>query len=161
MLVHRKKLWKEIRAVIKEIDAEACRQKISREKRMQGELKYAPRCLNDKFKESFNRRGWKKRVNQFWTANDPKTLRQIYWREPDEQREVIKKKGLVALGSKNEIDFVKDKIAVEVQFGKYAFVAHDLFVKHLHFFATEIIEVGIEILRHRTMSCAARYLPRF
>ena len=32
--------------------------------------------------------------------------------------------------SYNQTDFVKDRVAVEVQFGKYAFVAHDLFVKH-------------------------------
>ena len=35
--------------------------------------------------------------------------------------------------SYNQTDFVKDRVAVEVQFGKYAFVAHDLFVKHLCF----------------------------
>lgn len=41
---------------------------------------------------------------------------------------------------------MKDRIAVEVQFGKYAFVAHDLFVKHLSFYVADIIDVGIEIL---------------
>ena len=35
--------------------------------------------------------------------------------------------------SYNQTDFVKERVAVEVQFGKYAFVAHDLFVKHLSF----------------------------
>ena len=33
--------------------------------------------------------------------------------------------------SYNQTDFVKEKIAVEVQFGKYAFVAYDMFVKHI------------------------------
>ena len=36
--------------------------------------------------------------------------------------------------SYNQTDFVKERVAVEVQFGKYAFVAHDLFVKHLSFY---------------------------
>ena len=35
---------------------------------------------------------------------------------------------------------------MEVQFGKYAFVAHDLFVKHMAFFVSDVIDVGVEIL---------------
>lgn len=35
--------------------------------------------------------------------------------------------------SYNQTDFVKDRIAIEVQFGKYSFVAYDLFVKHMAF----------------------------
>ena len=37
-------------------------------------------------------------------------------------------------------------MAIEVQFGKYPFVAFDLFVKHLAFFVGDAIDVGIEIL---------------
>ena len=37
-------------------------------------------------------------------------------------------------------------MAVEVQFGKYAFVAYDLFVKHLAFYVGDLMDVGIEIL---------------
>lgn len=40
----------------------------------------------------------------------------------------------------------KDRVAVEVQFGKYAFVAFDLFVKHMAFFVGDVIDLGIEIL---------------
>lgn len=32
------------------------------------------------------------------------------------------------------------------QFGKYAFVAFDLFVKHMAFFVGDVIDVGVEIL---------------
>lgn len=35
---------------------------------------------------------------------------------------------------------------VEVQFGKYAFIAHDLFVKHMAFYTTDHMDVGVEIL---------------
>jgi len=45
-----------------------------------------------------------------------------------------------------QTDFVKDRIAVEVQMGKYAFVAYDLFVKHMAFFVGDLIDVGVEIL---------------
>jgi hypothetical protein len=37
-------------------------------------------------------------------------------------------------------------VAVEVQFGKYSFVAYDLFVKHMAFYIGNAIDVGIEIL---------------
>ena len=53
--------------------------------------------------------------------------------------------------SYNQTDFVKEKIAVEVQFGKYAFVAYDLFVKHMLFYSGGVIDLGIEILPTKKM----------
>ncbi|CAD7767248.1 MAG: Restriction endonuclease BglII [Candidatus Argoarchaeum ethanivorans] len=53
--------------------------------------------------------------------------------------------------SYNQTDFVKNKIAVEVQFGKYPFVAYDLFVKHMLFYSGGIINLGIEILPTKLM----------
>lgn len=35
--------------------------------------------------------------------------------------------------------------------GKYSFVAHDLFVKHLSFFVSDVIDVGIEMLPMKEM----------
>ena len=53
--------------------------------------------------------------------------------------------------SYNQTDFVKNRVAIEVQFGKYAFVAYDLFVKHLAFYIGDHIDVGIEILPMKTL----------
>lgn len=53
--------------------------------------------------------------------------------------------------SYNQTDFVKDQIAVEVQFGKYSFVAYDLFVKHMLFYSGGVINLGIEILPTKKM----------
>ncbi len=55
------------------------------------------------------------------------------------------------LFSYNQTDFVKEKIAVEMQFGKYSFVAYDLFVKHMLFYSGGIINLGIEILPTKKM----------
>lgn len=41
---------------------------------------------------------------------------------------------------------MKDRIAAEVQLRKYAFVAYDLFVKHMAFYIGNVIDVGVEIL---------------
>jgi hypothetical protein len=46
---------------------------------------------------------------------------------------------------------VKERVAIEVQFGKYAFVAYDLFVKHLAFYMGDHIDVGIEILPMKSL----------
>lgn len=46
---------------------------------------------------------------------------------------------------------MKERLAVEVQFGKYSFVAYDLFVKHMAFFIGDVIDVGIEILPMREL----------
>jgi hypothetical protein len=40
---------------------------------------------------------------------------------------------------------------VEVQFGKYSFVAYDLFVKHMAFYIGKIIDVGVEILPMKSL----------
>ena len=59
--------------------------------------------------------------------------------------------GKTPISSYNQTDFVKERIAVEVQFGKYSFVAYDLFVKHMAFYVGDVIDVGIEILPMKSM----------
>ena len=65
---------------------------------------------------------------------------------PAEQKEEIENAGLRPIYSYNQTDFVKERVAVEVQFGKYFAVAFDLFVKHLAFYVGDEIDVGIEII---------------
>jgi hypothetical protein len=43
-------------------------------------------------------------------------------------------------------DFIKERVATEVQFGKCSLATHDLFASHLAFYAGDKIDVGIEIL---------------
>jgi len=42
-------------------------------------------------------------------------------------------------------------IAANVQFGKYSFVAYDLFVKHMLFYSGGKINLGVEILPTKKM----------
>ncbi len=69
-----------------------------------------------------------------------------------EQKEFLLDQNAEAIRSYNQTDHVKRQVAVEVQFGKYAFVAYDLFVKHLAFYTGGLIEVGVEILPTRAMN---------
>ena len=146
LLVHHESLWRDVIEVIEDIDAEACKTKVSEEKTMRGRLLYSPQDMNKEFEKRFKRRGWSERRNTFWVTDDAKILRGVYGQKPSKQKKIIEKHGHRPIMSYNQTDFVKDRVAVEVQFGKYAFVAHDLFVKHLSFFVSDIIDVGIEIL---------------
>lgn len=70
---------------------------------------------------------------------------------PQEQKREIEAAGEEPIFSYNQTDFVKDRVAIEVQFGKYSFVAYDLFVKHLAFYVGDQIDVGVEILPMKSL----------
>ena len=164
LLVHRKGLWEEVQTVIEQIDAFACLTKVSRERTMSGKMLFSPTDMNRAFRDGLRKLGWRERRNTFWVTDDERTLRGVYSLPEKEQKLAIEKAGLTPIMSYNQTDFVKDRVAVEVQFGKYAFVAHDLFVKHLSFYVSDIIDVGIEILPmkelEREMSSGVPYYER-
>ena len=120
--------------------------------------------LNKEFKRSFEQRGWKGRRITNWIADDEKLARILINMSPVEQKAKITSLGLDPLMTSNETDFVKDRCAVEVQLGKYSFVAHDLHVKHLTFYQSDAIDVGIEIVpmkeMERQMSSGVPYFER-
>lgn len=151
LIVHKRQLWREVQSVVEKVDASKCRTKKSRESRKQGQMLYSPTDLNATFKSGFEALGWNQQRRNFWVTADERLMRRIHSLSPDEQKREIENAGHTAIGSYNQTDFVKDRVAVEVQFGKYAFVAHDLFVKHLHFYVSDAIDVGIEILPMKTL----------
>ena len=162
--VHHKDLLDEIEDVIALVDAEACRTKVSREKTKRGQLLYSPQDMNEEIKKGFNERNWQQRRQDLWVTSDEKIVRNIATRPAGEQKEAIEAAGHIPIHSYNQTDFVKDRVAVEVQFGKYAFVAHDLFVKHMAFFVSDVIDVGVEILPmkilEQNMSSGVPYYER-
>lgn len=150
--VHHKQLWKEIVTVIGDVDAEVCRTKISREERKValGNL-YSPIDINARFNALLSLRQWSERRVSCWVTDDVKLIRQTLAKKPGEQKAEIEAAGHKAIKSYNQTDFVRNRVAIEVQLGKYAFVAYDLFVKHLAFYVQDEIDVGIEILPTKKM----------
>ena len=146
LLVHKPGLWNEIQEVVANADASQCRTKVSKEIRSQGKLLYSPLAMNRAMRTGFARHEWKERRISYWVTSDAKLIRKTMFMDAAQQRAEIEAAGLKPLPSYNQTDFVKERVAVEVQFGKYAFVAYDLFVKHLAFFVRDVIDVGIEIL---------------
>lgn len=151
LLVHKPKLWKELKSVIESINAKACKTKISKEKTMKGKELYSPVVMNQKFKELLGAREWCESRVSYWVTKDAKLIRKTIALPPTEQKLEIEATGEKPIFSYNQTDFVKDRVAIEVQFGKYSFVAYDLFVKHLAFYVGDQIDVGIEILPMKTM----------
>jgi hypothetical protein len=151
LIVHKKKLWKEVQNVIVSVDANACKTKISREIRMKGELKFSPIGMNKRFAAELQNNQWQESRVSYWVTRDEKLIRSTMALPPDEQKKQIEAAGEQPIFSYNQTDFVKDRVALEVQFGKYAFVAYDLFVKHLAFYVRNEIDVGIEILPMKSL----------
>jgi hypothetical protein len=109
-------------------------------------LLYSPIGMNNAMRGAFKAREWNEQRTSYWVTGDVKLIRKTINMKPAQQKAEIESAGHRAIGSYNQTDFVKDRIAVEVQFGKYAFVAYDLFVKHMAFFVSDIIDVGVEVL---------------
>lgn len=146
LMVRRPGMWEEIESVIQSVDAPACRTKVSKEKRMLGQIKFDPRDMNRQFEDQFRSRGWETNKVTYWVTGNERLIRRTLPMNAADQKREIEQAGEQPILSYNQTDFVKDRVAVEVQFGKYAFVAYDLFVKHLAFYVGDKIDVGVEIL---------------
>lgn len=151
LLVHETSIWSEIERVIKSVDANELRTKVSKEKTMKGRKLFAPKAINAKFTALFSSSGWNESRTSYWVSDDYNLIRRTLSMPPAEQKQEIEAAGKTATYSYNQTDFVKERVAVEVQFGKYSFIAYDLFVKHLAFYVGDQIDVGIEILPMKAM----------
>ena len=117
---------------------EARRAKISKEKTMKGKKLYAPSDMNSQFCKYFNEKGYAQ-------LRDKYTL-------------TIPNSNIAIKGAFKQIDFVKDKVLVEVQFGKYSFMFYDM---AQYFFNENKADVGVEIVPchslYREMSSGVSY----
>lgn len=151
LIVHKPNLWEEIKDVIFSVDAEVCKTKVSKEKTKIGELLYSPVSMNSSFTKLLRAKNWEESRVQYWVTGNEKLIRRTLTKSSEEQKKEIISAGEKPIYSYNQTDFVKDRVAVEVQFGKYAFVAYDLFVKHLAFYVGDRIDIGVEILPMKSL----------
>ena len=154
MLVRKPELWQEIQNAVKNVDASLAFEKVSREKTKMGRVLLSPSKLNKLFKTEFSAMDWHEVRHGYFVNEDLSTAREIvHLQDKDEQRRIILERGFTPYKTYNQIDFVKDKAAVEIQFGKYFSVQYDLHVKHTFFYERGDIDVGIEIIpTHNMMS---------
>lgn len=152
LIVHHNDLYKEIKSVIKAVGAEKLKLKISKEKTKKGMKLFSPIDLNKAFNREFQKRNWNESRYSYYITLNRELMEKTVLMSAREQKEFLIANGEPKpIFSYNQTDFVKDKIALEVQFGKYAFVAYDLFVKHMLFYSGGVINLGIEILPTKKM----------
>lgn len=152
LMVHHKSLYKEIKDIIASVNAKKYKTKKSKEARKAGRTLYSPIEINQAFKDAFRKVKWESSHYSYYITTDRQLMLETINMPFEKQREYLLKKGeRNPIYSYNQTDFVKDKLAVEVQFGKYSFVAYDLFVKHMMFFSGGVINLGIEILPTKKM----------
>lgn len=149
---HHKDIWEELTKIISLVDAEKCRTKISKEKTMVGKVLYSPIDMNKAFKILLEEKNWKESRTQYYITSNVDLARETLTLEASEQKQIIEEAGETPYYTYNQTDFVKERIAVEVQFGKYAFVAYDIFVKHMAFFIGNKIDLAIEILPMKVLT---------
>lgn len=164
LLHHHPNLWDEIHESIKNVDAASCKTKKSKEKTMRGKLLFAPKVMNAEIKKEFEKRGWSEERYTYYVTDDQKLTRDIVHLPSEEQKRLIGESGAMPIPSYHQTDFVKNRVSVEVQFGKYPFIEFDLFVKHLGFYVGDNIDLGIEIIPTKhlqsTMSSGPGYYER-
>ena len=144
-------LMVEVNQAIKEVDASKHKTKKSIEKTMPGRMLYSPRSLNLAFKAFLKHLEWK-------AIRVPCDYPTTYYVE-GYNRVPLRK------GAFREMDFVKNKLGVEVQFGKYAFMALQVLAKMTIFHKLGHIDCGIEIVPVKAfadeMSSGVSYFEQF
>ncbi|HCS38738.1 MAG TPA: restriction endonuclease [Anaerolineaceae bacterium] len=146
LMVHNMKIYDEIKDVISKVDASKFLTKESKEKTKVGRTLYNPDAINREFKRLFTEYEWEEVRRDYFISSNYDLVKVLEPLSYAEQKEYVKEHELKLLHSYNQTDFVKEKIAVEIQLGKYFAVTYDLFVKHLSFYNAGIINLGIEIV---------------
>ncbi|MEM4066973.1 MAG: BglII/BstYI family type II restriction endonuclease [Candidatus Micrarchaeaceae archaeon] len=119
--------FKEILEVISRVDLNKYKTKRSKEKTMPGKMLYSPVGLNKAFKEEFESMGWSSyKQNRIMLP--------------------------FSNGAFREMDFIKNKLGVEVQSGKYAFMAYNVSAKMTIFHNKGYIDAGVEIVPMKKMA---------
>jgi hypothetical protein len=124
---HPKEL-REIFNAIKALDATNCLTKESKEKTKKGQILFSPVDMNHYLKLVLHRKGWTKK------AQDGK------------KKEFSEPRHAFGNGRFREMDGIKNRVGLEIQFGKYAFMGYDIFSKMIIFKNLKYIECGVEIV---------------
>src|ERR1700690_567903 len=89
IIVHKKKLYKEIIDTIHSIDASKFMTKESQEKTMSGKMLYSPVGLNKTFNTKFNKLGWTETRYQYYITTEQKLLPELITLPYEKQKEYL------------------------------------------------------------------------
>ena len=143
--------YRQVLHAVRSVRADEHQTKISREKTMPGRTLYNPRSLNDAFKAELVPDGWESRkvpakysTDHYIRGYSPPAIKGTPHRE---------------------MDFVKNRLGLEIQFGKYAFMVYNVCAKMTIFHNLGHIDAGIEIVPVKAfaanMSTGVSYFEQF
>ncbi|MGA7192385.1 MAG: BglII/BstYI family type II restriction endonuclease [Anaerolineales bacterium] len=141
----------EVKKILIRIDAKKHKTKRSEEKTMRGKILYSPRSLNKEISEKFLELEWeKKRV----LCDYPTQYYSEEYKPPQVSKSAFR-----------EMDFIKNKLGVEVQFSKHPLPVYSDCAKMTIFHNMGFIDVGIEIVPVKElaedMSSGVSYFEQF
>lgn len=122
---------KELREVfdaIKALDAILCLTKESKEKTKKGQVLFSPVDMNNYLKIALHQNGWTEKAKE------------------GKKKKFSEPRHVFGKGRFREMDGIKNKVGLEIQFGKYAFMGYDIFSKMIIFKNLKYIECGVEIV---------------
>lgn len=127
LLVCRPRLWQEVIDVIESVDTEA----------------HSSQSMAAAFATEFKALGWRDR--HAWVPRVSNDVPNGAQGLDVGVRGRVEQAG-AASPTDDQSEFAKDRVAVEIQFGKFPFVLHDLFGSPLALFVLDLIDVGVEVL---------------
>lgn len=151
LLVHRKALWQEVNEIVGKVEFQQNTSKTGAEHTKELSRRVCSARAASQLSSFLCESGWNQSTLKYWATSDVSLIRRTISLSEREQKKAIMAEGFEPVFSYNRTSFVKDRVALAVQFGKYAFVAYDLFVKHLAFYVGDKIDVGIEILPMKSL----------
>jgi hypothetical protein len=142
---------REVTNIITSIDSAILKLKTSQEKTMRGRRLYSPPAINRAFKQQFEDLDWRNhRIKREYSS-------EFYvggYRS-----------NTSSAGAFRDMDFVKNKLGVEIQFGKYAFMVYNVCAKMTIFHNQKVIDAGIAIVPVKDfvteMSSGVSYFEQF
>ena len=83
--------------MIRGIDAESCRTKVSKEKRMAGKMKYSPQAMNREFPTRLALSKWEESRVTYWVTKTERLIRATLMKTAQEQKAEILAQGEEAI----------------------------------------------------------------
>ena len=90
---HHPKIWDELVDIIKNIDANACKTKISKEKTKTGKVLYSPIDMNRAFKDLLEAKNWLESRTQYYVTANVKLANETLTLNLEEQKKIIENAG--------------------------------------------------------------------
>lgn len=144
----------DIKHGLSKIDASQFMVKTSRERTMTGRMLYSPIHINRAFVEAFTSLGWEHSIKEYC---DYPTKYYVGDYVPPRSPRISR--------PFRDMDFRKEKLGMEVQFGKYSFMVYNVCAKMTIFRKLGHIDAGLEVVPIKEfaseMSTGVSYFEQF